>query len=74
MPDQSQKEVARDIFKESLISVDDRLPIYGLQQSSFFCDLPKKGNSKNHETCQLKKLAHLKCGYSIVESTWIFNN
>jgi hypothetical protein len=74
MPDLSQKEEVRDIFKESLISVDDKLPINGLQQSSFFCDLPEKGIAKNRETRQLKKLAHQRCGYSIIESTWIFND
>jgi hypothetical protein len=39
MPGLSQQEEIRDTFKEFLISTEDRLPICGLEQSSFSYDL-----------------------------------
>jgi hypothetical protein len=43
MPALSQQEEVRDTFKEILVSADDRLPICGLEQSSFSYDLPDNG-------------------------------
>jgi hypothetical protein len=43
MPGLSQLEEALDTFSETLISAYDRLPICGLEQSSFSYDLPDNG-------------------------------
>jgi hypothetical protein len=43
MPGLSQLEEVRDTFNKILISAHDRLPICGLELSSFFYDLPDNG-------------------------------
>jgi hypothetical protein len=43
MPDLSQPEEVRDIFKEILLFADDQIPIRGLEQSSFSYGIPEDG-------------------------------
>ena len=43
MPDLSQPEEVRDIFKEILLSAHDQIPIRGLEQSSFSYCIPEDG-------------------------------
>ena len=46
MPALSQQEEIRAIFKEILVSANVRLPISGLEQSSFSYDVPDNGIAK----------------------------
>jgi hypothetical protein len=46
MPALSRKEEVRAIFKEILVSANVRLPISGLEQSSFSYDVPDNGIAK----------------------------
>jgi hypothetical protein len=43
MAELSLQEEVRDIFKKILISANVRLPIHGLEQSSFSYDIPQNG-------------------------------
>ena len=71
MPALSQQEEVRDTFKEILVSADDRLPICGLEQSSFSYDLPDNGIAEIFGYLHVNKRSLL---YDTSVRTWIFDD
>jgi len=71
MPGLSQQEEVRDTFKEILVSADDRLPICGLEQSSFSYDLPDNGIAEIFGYLHVNKRSLL---YDTSVRTWIFDD
>ena len=71
MPELSQPEDVRAIFKEILISADDRLPICGLEQSSFSYNVPENGIAKIDGYLHVNKTSLLA---DTAVRTWIFDD
>ena len=71
MPELSQQEEVGDVFKEILNAANDRLPICGLQQSSFSYHLPEDGIAKIYGYLHVNKRSQLT---EAAVRTWIFDD
>ena len=71
MPELLQRDEVGDTFKEILNAANDRLPICGLQQSSFSYDLPDNGIAEIFGYLHVNKRSLL--AYTAVR-TWIFDD